>query len=392
VTVWFVLVCAMGELAVVQVIANWVIKRAEDQALASAKEHQKVEAAHRESEEKFAMVFQTSPDAIVISDLETGEIMEANPGYERLFGFSRAEIIGRTSIEIGVFDDSDDRLPMVAALRAGRGLRDWEMNARNRKGVMIPLLFSGDVMQLGDRTCLVAVIHDMTDRKAAEIREREVRDEFTRKLLLSQETERRRIAGELHDSLGQNLILLKNRAQLAQDAGGTPPQVRKQFEDLKDLVSQSIAEVRQISHDLRPHQLDQLGLTLALQAMIDGAAQSSRLKVDRKLDPVDDLFTPEDATHLYRAAQETFSNILKHSQARNARVSLERDVHSVRLWIEDDGQGFAASPSKSGLPTGGLGLSSIAERVRIIGGHLQIKSVPGTGTRVEITIPQAAET
>jgi signal transduction histidine kinase len=231
----------------------------------------------------------------------------------------------------------------------------------------------------------------MTARKAAEIREREVRDEFTRKLLLSQETERRRIAGELHDSLGQNLILLKNRAQLAQDTAGTPPQARKQFEDLKELVSQAIAEVRQISHDLRPHQLDQLGLTLALQAMIDGAAQSSHLAIERKLDPVDDLFAPEDATHVYRVAQESLSNILKHANARRAKVGLERDVHNVRLWIEDDGQGFAAGPSKSGLPTGGLGLSSIAERVRILGGHLQIKSVPGFGTRIEITIPQAVE-
>ena len=151
---------------------------------------------------------------------------------------------------------------------------------------------------------MVAVIHDMTDAQGRRgARARGPGDEFTRKLLLSQETERRppRIAGELHDSLGQNLILLKNRAQLAQDAAGTPPAVQKQFEELKDLVSQAIAEVRQISHDLRPHQLDQLGFTLALQAMIDGAARSSNLRIERKLDPVDDLFAPEDATHLYRA-------------------------------------------------------------------------------------------
>jgi PAS domain S-box-containing protein len=384
---WILLVLIMFVLVVVQIISSWVVRRAEESALASARERERTEAALRDTAEKFAKVFQASPDAIVISDLKTGEIIEANPGYEKLFGYSHSELVGRTTVGLGVFDNAIERQSMVDAIRAGSVIRDREMSARNRKGGHIPLLFSGELIELGNRICLVSVIHDITGRKKAEARERLARDEFTRKLLASQEEERRRIAGELHDSLGQNLILIKNRAQLALEIPAVPPSLRSEFRNLQDMAAQAIAEVRQISRDLRPHQLDQLGLTRALEAMIDGAAQNSNLPIERKLDPVDDLFTPEAATHLYRVAQESISNILKHARARCARIGLERDIREVRLWIEDDGRGFVSAPAKSGSSTTGFGLSGIAERARIIGGALRIDSTPGRGTRVEVVIP-----
>jgi PAS domain S-box-containing protein len=384
-TIWLVLLAAMVILAAVQVVATWVIRQAESRATKNAAEREMVDAARRQTEEKYSTLFRASPDPIFVSDLETGEIMEANPSYERMFGYSRAEVIGRTSVELKIFGHPSERQPMLDAIRANRGVRDFELTVHNRHGTPIPLLFSGELIDLDNRRCMVAVIHDITGRKKAEARAREARDEFTRRLFSSQETERRRIAGELHDSLGQNLILIKNRIQLALELPGATPAVIDQFEGLKELVTYAIAEVRQISHDLRPHQLDQLGLTLALQSLIDGTARSSPLSIERHLDAVDDLFTPEEATHLYRVAQECLANILKHSNAQIARIGLERDLQSVRLWIEDDGHGFPAGPTKSGLPSGGIGLSSIAERVKILGGTLDVTSGPSTGTRVEIT-------
>ena len=392
-SIWLLFILVMIEFVVVQVVVDWVVRQAEEKALASATDRQTTEAARLETEEKFAKVFQASPDAIIISDLETGEIIEANAGYEQLFGYSRAELIGRTTVELGIFGDPTERRSLVRDLVTNGAIRDREMVAFNRRRERIPLLFSGDLVELGSRTRMVSVIHDIcTERKQAESRERQSREEFTRRLIASQETERRRIAGELHDSLGQNLILIKNRAQIALDMAAAAPDLRAQFQNLQDMAALAIAEVRQISHDLRPHQLDQLGLTRALEAMIDGAAQNSNLPIERKLDPVDDLFTPEAATHFYRVAQESISNILKHARARSARVGLERDIREVRLWIEDDGQGFKAAPEESALPKDGFGLSSIAERVRILGGMLRIESAPGKGTRVEVVIPHSGHT
>ena len=384
---WIVLVFAMTELVMIQGVSNWVVRRAESRAQASVAERARTEAARREAADKFAKVFEASPDAIVVSDLLTGELLDVNPSYEKLFGYARAEVLGRTSVDLGIFADQGERQPMIDAVRASGGIRDWEMEARNRRGERIPLLFSGELIELGRRTCMVAVIHDITELKQAEASERRTRDEFTRKLLASQEAERRRIAAELHDSLGQNLILIKNRAQLALEAPGVPPALLAQFRSLREMAAQAIAEVRQISHDLRPHQLDHLGLTRALEAMINGAAQNSKFPIAHRLDPVDDLFTPEAATHLYRVAQETISNLLKHAQARGARIGLERDLREVRLWIEDDGQGFTPRSAQSAAAPAGLGLSSIAERVRIIGGTLRIDSNPGQGTRIEVVVP-----
>ena len=140
---------------------------------------------------------------------------------------------------------------------------------------------------------------DLTDRKAAEaertgavLREQQARAEYTLQLIASQEAERTRIAAELHDSLGQNLLLIKNRVQLALAEKRVPVNLREQLEHISRIASQSIAEARQISHDLHPHQLDHLGLTRALEAMIDAAAGSSGMLLERKLDDVDALFPP----------------------------------------------------------------------------------------------------
>jgi signal transduction histidine kinase len=235
---------------------------------------------------------------------------------------------------------------------------------------------------------------DLTERKAAEteraaavLSEQQTRAEYTLQLIASQEAERTRIAAELHDSLGQNLLLIKNRAQLALLQPEVSAGVREQLESIGTLASLSLAEARQISHDLHPYQLDHLGLTGALAAMIDAAAESSEIVFERKLDNVDGLFPKDAATSLYRVVQESLNNILKHSGARKARLRLERDVHEVQLHIEDDGCGFRTGERLNGRK--GLGLRNIAERVRILGGKMKIDSQPGQGTRVEVTIPVA---
>lgn len=388
---WVVLVAAMIELAGMQLIAAWVTSRAELRAKAHASERERIERERHETEAKFFTVFDASPDAIVITDLSSGEVIEANPGYVKLYGHSREEMIGRSTVELGIFGPGGGRQKLLDSLRDTGTVRDQEMNSYDKAGNLIPCLFSGQTVMLGDRLCLVSVVHDLTRRKQAEKREQAVRDDFTRKLFASQEMERRRIAGELHDSLGQNLILIKNRAQMGLSMSVTIQSAAEQFKELSEMASEAIAEVRQISHDLRPHQLDQLGLTRALESMFDGAGQSSLLSVQRRLDPVDDLFTADEASHLYRVAQETLSNILKHSKAKTAKIGLERDLHDVHLWIEDDGEGFQAPGSNSPLPMGGLGLSSITERVRILKGSLEIKSLPGKGTRIDIVIPRSSE-
>jgi len=241
---------------------------------------------------------------------------------------------------------------------------------------------------------LEGFVTDITAKRQAEmeradalLREQQAQAEYTRLLIASQEAERRRIAGELHDSLGQNLLLIQNRAHLALADNTSPADSRGQLQGIRQLASQAIAEVRLISQNLHPYQLDQLGLTRALEAMIDNAAQSSSVSFEHKLEPVDDVLQAEAAANLYRVVQEALNNILKHSQAREARIVLERDVRDARLRIEDDGRGFETGGRAREGTIRGFGLKNIAERVRILGGSLTLNSRPGAGTQLEVIIP-----
>ena len=187
---------------------------------------------------------------------------------------------------------------------------------------------------------------------------------------------------------GLYLLLIKNRTQLALaiPGAGTSPALSQQLEGIRELASQAIAEVRQISHDLRPYQLDQLGLTRALKAMIESAAASSGIVLTHKLEDVDDVFDLDKATNLYRVMQECVNNIVKHSGASAASLRVERDVREVLLAIEDNGRGFdPAQIARTGAA--GFGLKNLAERARILDATFRIITEPGQGTRIEVVVP-----
>jgi len=365
-------------------------------ALRDITERKHAEQALRESEEKFSKAFQASPDGICITELETGRFMEVNEGYCRLYGYMREELIGRTSVELGIFDNAGARGHFLDIVRVQGSVRDMELTTCRRDGEKRLVQVSAERMELGTRQCIVSVIDDITDRKRTELereqavsREQQARAEYTFQLIAAQEAERTRIARELHDSLGQNLLLIKNRAQLELARTKLSDVLREELQSISNLASQTIAEIRQISHDLHPPQLDILGLTRVLQSLIENAGESSSIAIGGKFDFVDDVIQREVATNVYRIVQEGLNNILKHSCAKKARVTLERDVHEVQLRIEDDGGGFKTG--KNGGGEKGLGLKNIAERVRMLGGKMKLDSQPNKGTCIEITIPISAE-
>jgi PAS domain S-box-containing protein len=362
--------------------------------IADITERKRAEEALRESEEKFSKAFRSSPDGLAISELESGRLIEINDGYCHLYGYGREELIGPRAREVRIWEDPQDRADFIGKLKMDGFVRNLEARTRTCTGEMRVVLLSAEPIEVVGKACIVSVLHDITDRKRAELekeaaiaREQEARLEYTLQLIASQEAERTRIAAELHDSLGQNLLLIKNHAQFAMMKGNIADDLVEQIEAISSLAVQSISEARGISHDLHPYQLDHLGLTRALKAMIEKAEESSGVAFKHKFDNVDDLFPKDAALNLYRVIQESLNNILKHSHASQARFTLERDVHEVQLTIVDDGRGFTPK-KKNGS---GMGLKNIAERSRILGGKLKVDSTPGQGARIEIVIPIRAE-
>jgi signal transduction histidine kinase len=216
-------------------------------------------------------------------------------------------------------------------------------------------------------------------------RARTAQELFARRLIESQEQERKRVAAELHDSLGQSLQVIKGRAQLGLNRRGDAVDSTRQFEEISSAAGQAIQEVRAISHALRPAELDQLGLAMAIEWMVERTGATSTTRFGCEMDGVDRL-PPEMEITLYRIAQEGINNVLKHANATEAILQLQRADGAVRFSIFDNGRGL----DKPRHPDG-QGLMGMAERVRLLGGKFDIQSAPGKGTRLTVTIPVPLE-
>jgi len=236
--------------------------------------------------------------------------------------------------------------------------------------------------------CLAALGALVVRRRARRLqRELALHDAFSRELIDSQEKERKRIAAELHDSLSQTLSIIKHRAALSLQNGSRPDAVREQMEEIAAAAGEALAEVREIVHDLRPVEIDRLGLTKALGAMVKKVSGSTAIRLATEIDPIDGFFSSAIEINIYRIVQEGLSNVVKHSEAADASVRIRRDDGGVEITLRDDGKGFApevaVNPQRRGS---GLGLVSISERARIAGGKLQVQSAPGHGTTLTIRI------
>jgi signal transduction histidine kinase/ligand-binding sensor domain-containing protein len=219
-------------------------------------------------------------------------------------------------------------------------------------------------------------------------RARRAQEEFSHRLIASQEQERKRIAAELHDSLGQNLLVIKNYALMGLNAASDENPLREHLDEISEAATQSLEEVRQISHNLRPYQLERLGLTNTLQTMLRQIANASDIGFTVEVGLIDGLLSKEEEISLYRIVQEAINNILKHSGAKEASVHVECTGAEIQITVADDGRGFVLEPAgQAELQKRGFGLTGSAERVRMLGGKQAIHTAPGQGTIIHITIP-----
>jgi signal transduction histidine kinase/ligand-binding sensor domain-containing protein len=243
------------------------------------------------------------------------------------------------------------------------------------------------------RTVLVVIILALGPiiyyrRVTALKREHARQREFSRRLIESQESERKRIAAELHDSLGQNLLVMKNRAVLGLQDAQVTGALRDGLTEISNTASATLKEVREISHNLRPYELDRFGVTEAIRSVVEKVQASSAIVFTTAIDDFDGLLEKEFEINLYRAVQECLNNIMKHAEATQAFVGITKNNGFLVVTVRDNGKGFEQRALQSGeQKTVGLGLSSLEERMRILGGSLTITSNPGSGTTISMTIP-----
>jgi signal transduction histidine kinase/ligand-binding sensor domain-containing protein len=256
----------------------------------------------------------------------------------------------------------------------------WNNEGAAIKIIVHPFFYQTWWFRLLAVLAIVLVVWLIYQNRVSHLRQiAETKTQFTRKLIESQETERKRIAAELHDGLGQNLVVIKNRAMLGIKKGEDKERTAKEFHNISESATQALEEVREITNNLRPQLLDRLGLTKAINAMLKKVADV--IEVESEIDSIDDLYSENEEISIYRIVQESLNNVLKHSNATLVKVKIKRTENSVSLRIEDNGRGFALTNV-----TDGLGLVGLKERSQLLNGELIIDSTIGEGTSVLVKI------
>ncbi|MBX7043346.1 MAG: hypothetical protein K1X85_10640 [Ignavibacteria bacterium] len=218
-------------------------------------------------------------------------------------------------------------------------------------------------------------------------KEKKAQEEFTRKVIEAQENDRKRIASELHDSIGHGLLISKNRLQLSLNEGTMDGDTSEKLKDVSEILSGTLSEVREISYNLHPYQIERLGLTKAIKSIVDRVSGTAGVSFTSSVDEIDGLLPQDSEITLYRIVQESVNNIIKHSHATEALLNVSRGECDISVLISDNGAGFPSSADKQSAPGHGLGLQGMKERARMMNAGISITSSRGSGTEVKLSIP-----
>jgi signal transduction histidine kinase len=217
---------------------------------------------------------------------------------------------------------------------------------------------------------------------AIELSER-VQRETLRRTVAAQEAERRRLARELHDETGQALTSILLGLGSLEDSLDAPD-ARAAVKNVRDLVVQTLQEVRELAVELRPKVLDDFGLVPALERLTATRAEATGIEIEF-LSRLDGRLPEETETALYRIVQEALTNVVKHANARQVSIVLSRMDGMVTALIEDDGRGF----EPAAIREGGFGLDGMRERVALLGGTLKVESRRNAGTTLKVEVPDS---
>jgi PAS domain S-box-containing protein len=362
-------------------------------------DQRKAEKALRESEERFRSMFAESPIGIEIYDTQ-GRLVDANASCLKIFGLQDASELRdyRLLDDPRLPPDAMDKLEKGETVRyeaafnfnAGSSARDHAAGRRGRIHLDVSVTRLGREGRQAYSGYLVQV-EDVTKRKRAE---KQIRT-LTHQLIMAQENERQRISRDLHDQVAQDLSTLRITCDtLFDDEPDASPGLRAKVSAFSGMLQEIIVAVRDLSYNLRPPSLDQLGLVQTIFQYCEEFSEKTGLVVDFYSAGVTELELSFDTgINLYRLIQEALNNISKHAEAKKIIIRLVSSFPYLILRIEDDGKGFNVRDRlETAFTERRMGIRSMQERVAILGGKMEIDSRQGRGTRVLIEVPQSDQT
>ena len=333
------------------------------------------------SEEKFSRAFRESPLAITIVKVSDGRYVEINETFELSTGWKRDEVIGRTPFEIGLWVNPDQRTTFMRELHEKGNVRNLEVLLRRKDGQIRTSLGSAELIEVNGEPCALSVIADITERKLAE----EAITNFSRRLIEAQETERTRIARELHDDISQRLAMVAvSLKMLMQDLPNSKVETTRGIEQTCAQVSELEDDIQALSHRLHPSKLEYLGLEAAASGLCRELSERQNVKIDFRCDGLPEDLPDDVSLCFFRVLQEALHNAVKYSGVDEFEVSLEYVSDEIQLRVHDSGAGFDPTLTTA---EHGLGLTSMNERLKLVSGELSIHSRPQEGTTILARVP-----
>jgi signal transduction histidine kinase len=305
-------------------------------------------------------------------------------------GYTREQLLGNKLWEIGPFKDTKASKAEFRELQREAYVRYDDLPLQTSAGKSINVEFVSNVYQVNGGKVIQCNIRDITKRKQALEKLKESRGRLqvlSRRLVEVQETERRHLARELHDEIGQGLTVAEMNLQSLLASPGTDalaPRLKQSLE----VVERVQEQVHDISLNLRPSMLDDLGLEPALRWYTKRQAALAGLQAEVRVGPLEQRLYPMIETECFRVAQEALNNVVKHAKARTVTVELSQHDEQVHLSVRDDGIGFdVAEHREQAVGGASLGLLSMEERATLAGGGIHYQAAPGQGTEVHAWFP-----
>jgi PAS domain S-box-containing protein len=350
-------------------------------ALQDITEYRQAEAELRASEARLRAIYENSMVGILFTAPD-GRVFNANPAACRMLGRTQEEIckLGR----YGLVDPKSPNLAGLLAERARTGKVHGQLTYICGDGRRFPADTASVVIDTaeGPRTC--TIIQDVSEREAAV---EQIRD-FSRRVLVAREEEKHRLSAALHHDVGSMTVSVSARLQAVEEdlRAGKSQEALATLKECRQLFDESVQQLKALAMDLRPPDLDILGLPIALRQHFVRMTRNASLRISFTDATHGVAIEPDIATTLFRVAQECLNNVIKHAEASRVRVCLAIGKRRIELSIADDGKGFDPDLA-AGRPGAGMGLRAVHEMMRGHGGELIMDGAPGKGTRIRAAFP-----
>jgi len=358
-------------------------------------DRRQAEEALRESEDKLRLLLDSTAESIYGIDVE-GRCTFCNPACLRSLGYERVdELLGKSMHSLIHHARADgtslpvEEYRVLRAFRAGEGVHVDDEVLWKADGTSFPAEYWAYPQRKGDQVvgAVIAFI-DITQRKLAEAALARV----SRKLIAAQEQERRRIARELHDDIGQRLAMLTIEiGELQEGSFNLPAQVRSRINELKKQTVNIATDIQSLSHGLHSAKLEYLGITTAVRGFCKEFGEQQKVEIDFQTHDLPSPLDPDISLCLFRVLQEALNNSAKHSGVRQVAVQLWGTSDEIHLTVSDRGAGFDSEHEKQ-RESRGLGLISMEERLKLVNGTFSVESQPNRGTTIHARVPFTAET